>query len=84
MSWKYSTSRAELLSLNHYHVQVLCWGVRNMKKFELTSVTSPSIEFECAGGLAQSEAIKDTKKNPNFENPVLTRMIVVITNTYFE
>lgn len=55
-----------------------------MKKFELTSVTSPSIEFECAGGLAQSEVIKDTKKNPNFENPVLTRMIVVITNTYFE
>ena len=55
-----------------------------MKKFELTSVTSPSIEFECAGGLARSEVIKDTKKNPNFENPVLTRMIVVITNTYFE
>lgn len=55
-----------------------------MKKFELTSVTSPSIEFECAGGLVQSEVIKDTKKNPNFENPVLTRMIVVITNTYFE
>nr|XP_058962380.1 myoferlin-like [Pocillopora verrucosa] len=57
-------------------IEVLCWGVRNMKKFELTSVTSPSIEFECAGGLAQSEVIKDTKKNPNFENPVLTRMIV--------
>ena len=49
-----------------------------MKKFELTSVSSPSIEFECAGGVVQSEVIKDTKKNPNFEKPVLTRMIVVI------
>lgn len=49
-----------------------------MKKFELTSVTSPSIEFECAGGVVQSDVIKDTKKNPNFEKPVLTRMIVVI------
>ena len=48
-----------------------------MKKFELTSVTSPSIEFECAGGVVQSDVIKDTKKNPNFEKPVLTRMIVV-------
>ncbi|KAL9983693.1 hypothetical protein ACROYT_G005909 [Oculina patagonica] len=57
-------------------IEVLCWGVRNMKKFELTSVTSPSIEFECAGGVVQSDVIKDTKKNPNFEKPVLTRMIV--------
>lgn len=57
-------------------IEVLCWGVRNMKKFQLTSVTSPSIEFECAGEMVQSEVIKDTRKNPNFENPVLTRMIV--------
>ena len=53
-----------------------------MKKFELTSVTSPSIEFECAGEVVQSEVIKDTKKNPNFENPVLTRMIVVIMSVF--
>ncbi|XP_022778128.1 myoferlin-like [Stylophora pistillata] len=65
-------------------IEILCWGVRNMKKFELTSVTSPSIEFECAGGLVQSDVIKDIKKNPNFENPVLTRMIVVFTTTYLE
>jgi len=64
--------------LIHCHWQVLCWGVRNMKKFELTSVTSPSIEFECAGEVVQSDVIKDTKKNPNFEKPVLTRMIAVI------
>ena len=54
-----------------------------MKKFQLTSVTSPSIEFECAGGMVQSEVIKDTRKNPNFENPVLTRMIVVTISFLF-
>ena len=54
-----------------------------MKKFQLSSVTSPSIEFECAGVVVQSEVIKDTKKNPNFEKPVLTRMIVVIRTTYW-
>lgn len=48
-----------------------------MKKFQLTSVTSPSIEFECAGEVRQSDVIKDTKKNPNFDKPVLARMIVV-------
>ena len=48
-----------------------------MKKFQLTSVTSPSIEFECAGEKRHSDVIKDTKKNPNFEKPVLSRMIVV-------
>ena len=54
-----------------------------MKKFQLTSVTSPSIEFECAGGMVQSEVIKDTRKNPNFENPVLTRMVVVTISFLF-
>ena len=54
-----------------------------MKKFQLTSVTSPSIEFECAGEMVQSEVIKDTRKNPNFENPVLTRMIVVTISFLF-
>ena len=54
-----------------------------MKKFQLTSVASPSIEFECAGEMVQSEVIKDTRKNPNFENPVLTRMIVVTISFLF-
>ena len=54
-----------------------------MKKFQLTSVTSPSIEFECAGEMVQSEVIKDTRKNPNFENPVLTRMVVVTISFLF-
>ena len=48
-----------------------------MKKYELTSVSSPMVEFECNGHLCVSEAIKNTKKNPNFSNPILPRMIVV-------
>ena len=49
----------------------MCWGVRNMGKFQLASVTSPSIEFEVDGKVVQSKVIKDTKKNPNFDDPVL-------------
>ncbi|XP_072177496.1 myoferlin-like [Diadema setosum] len=52
-------------------VEVLCWGVRNMKKYQLASVTSPSLEFEIGGKIIQSKVIKNTKKNPNFDQPVL-------------
>ncbi|XP_070210966.1 myoferlin-like isoform X3 [Littorina saxatilis] len=52
-------------------IEVLCWGVRNMRKFQLSNVSSPSIMFECGGHLRNSLVIKDTKKNPNFVDPVL-------------
>ncbi|XP_060557298.1 dysferlin-like isoform X3 [Ruditapes philippinarum] len=52
-------------------IEVLCWGVRNMKKYQLSSVTSPSIEFEVSGNVVQSNMIKNTKRNPNFGTPHL-------------
>ncbi|XP_038071057.1 myoferlin-like isoform X3 [Patiria miniata] len=52
-------------------VEFLCWGVRNMKKFQLSSVTSPCIEFEVGGKIISSKVIKNTKKNPNFDSPLL-------------
>ena len=54
----------------------MCWGVRNMRKFQLASVTSPSIEFEVGGHMVQSKVIKNTKKNPNFDDNVLFLDIV--------
>ncbi|XP_071949270.1 myoferlin-like isoform X3 [Antedon mediterranea] len=52
-------------------VEILSWGVRNMKKFQLASVTSPSIEFEVGGKVIESKVIKNTKKNPNFDTPLM-------------
>ncbi|XP_030841562.1 myoferlin isoform X6 [Strongylocentrotus purpuratus] len=52
-------------------VEILCWGVRNMKKYQLASVTSPSLEFEVGGKIIKSKVIKNTKKNPNFDQPLL-------------
>ncbi|XP_033126409.1 myoferlin-like isoform X5 [Anneissia japonica] len=52
-------------------VEILSWGVRNMKKFQLASVTSPSIEFEVGGKIIESKIIKNTNKNPNFDSPLL-------------
>lgn len=52
-------------------IEVLCWGVRNMKKYQLASVTSPSVEFECGGEILKTAIIKNTKRNPNFDEPLL-------------
>lgn len=51
-------------------IEVLCWGVRNMKRYQLASVASPSIEFECGGHVVHSTVIKNTQKNPNFDQPL--------------
>ena len=57
-------------------LQVLCWGVRDMKRFQLLQVTSPLVEFECGGISVKSKNIKNTKVNPNFPDPVLSFDVV--------
>ena len=41
-----------------------------MKKFQLANVSSPSIEFECGGHVIHSSVIKNTNRNPNFDEPI--------------
>lgn len=48
----------------------MCWGLRNMKKYQLTSVTSPSIDFEIGDKKISSTVIKNLKRNPNFDQPL--------------
>ncbi|VEL14745.1 unnamed protein product [Protopolystoma xenopodis] len=52
-------------------IEVLCWGVRNMRKFQLMSVNSPSVEIEIGGNRVESSVIKNAKRNPNFNSPLL-------------
>ncbi|CAD5119914.1 DgyrCDS8495 [Dimorphilus gyrociliatus] len=48
-------------------IEILCLGLRNMKKYQFSNVTSPSIEFEIGGHVQKSPVIKNIKKNPNFQ-----------------
>ena len=59
--------------------QVLCWGVRDMKRFQCLPVSSPLVEVECNGVVNKSKPIEDVKKSPNFPQSILTLDVVSIT-----
>lgn len=52
-------------------VEILAWGLRNMKTYQLAAVSSPSLVVECGGQRVESAVIKNMKKNPNFPSSVL-------------
>lgn len=52
-------------------IEVLAWGLRNMKMYQLAPVTSPCLVVECGGERIQTAVIKNMKKCPNFQGNVL-------------
>ncbi|XP_067344047.1 myoferlin-like isoform X2 [Channa argus] len=52
-------------------VEILAWGLRNMKPYQLAAVSSPSLVVECGGDRVESAVIKNMKRSPNFPGSVL-------------
>ncbi|XP_035461979.2 myoferlin isoform X1 [Scophthalmus maximus] len=58
-------------------IEILTWGLRNMKTYQLATVSSPSLIVECGGEIVQTAAIKNFKKNPNFPGSVLLLKVLL-------
>ncbi|XP_028983374.1 myoferlin [Betta splendens] len=58
-------------------IEVLTWGLRNMKSYQLATVSCPSLIVECGGETVQTAVIKNFKKNPNFPGSVLLLKVLL-------
>lgn len=57
-------------TLSKYRLEVLFWGLRDLKRVHLLTVDSPRVDIECAGNIIHSTVIQNAKRNPNFANPI--------------
>lgn len=62
---------------------MLCWGVRDMKKYQLLSVKSPLVEIECGGTVVSTSPISDASEDPNFPNPIISFDVVRKCNIFY-
>nr|XP_026691852.1 myoferlin isoform X2 [Ciona intestinalis] len=51
-------------------VEILVWGVREMKSFKLLAVDNPSVMIQIGEVELRTKVMKNFKHNPNFEEPV--------------
>ncbi|NXG36057.1 FR1L4 protein, partial [Dromaius novaehollandiae] len=52
--------------LKEFRIEILFWGLRDLKRVNLFEVDQPQVIIECAGKKVESEVITAYKGNPNF------------------
>ncbi|XP_072851425.2 myoferlin isoform X2 [Pogona vitticeps] len=58
-------------------IEILAWGLRNMKNYQMAPVTSPSLIVQCGSEMVESVVIKNLKKTPNFPGSVLFMKVLL-------
>ncbi|KAF7238942.1 Fer-1-like protein 4, partial [Varanus komodoensis] len=56
--------------LKEFRIEILFWGLRDLKRVNLFEVDQPQVVIECAGKKVESEVITTYKENPNFNELV--------------
>lgn len=63
-----------------FRLEVIFWGVRDMKKICYLPVLKPRIIIECAGVHVKSEVMENAKKFSNFEEPhIMVDLVTTVT-----
>ncbi|XP_054702020.1 fer-1-like protein 4 isoform X1 [Grus americana] len=52
--------------LKEFRIEILFWGLRDLKRVNLFEVDQPQVIIECAGKKVESEVVVAYKENPNF------------------
>nr|XP_056700148.1 fer-1-like protein 4 [Euleptes europaea] len=52
--------------LKEFRIEILFWGLRDLKRVNLFEVDQPQVIIECAGKKVESEVVTSFKENPNF------------------
>ncbi|XP_077460197.1 fer-1-like protein 4 [Stigmatopora argus] len=56
--------------LRNFRIEVLFWGLRELKRVQLFEVERPLVRVECAGRLLESEEMESYKTHANFKEVV--------------
>ncbi|XP_071807797.1 otoferlin-like isoform X5 [Asterias amurensis] len=56
--------------LCRYRIEVVFWGVREMKRLQLMTVDKPRCDVQCGGETLSSSIIYNAQRNPNFPDNV--------------
>lgn len=64
--------------MTSYRLEVIFWGVRDMRKIKYVPVRRPRIILECAGVHVKSEVMKNARKFSNFEEPHIMIELVIL------
>ncbi|XP_049327745.1 fer-1-like protein 4 [Astyanax mexicanus] len=56
--------------LKKFRIEVLYWGLRDLKRVNLFEVEKPQVRMECSGQLIESGEIESYKQDPNFKEVV--------------
>uniref|UniRef100_A0A8B9US32 C2 domain-containing protein n=1 Tax=Anas zonorhyncha TaxID=75864 RepID=A0A8B9US32_9AVES len=56
--------------LKEFRIEILFWGLRDLKRVNLFEVDQPQVIIECAGKKVESEVIVAYKENPSFTEVV--------------
>ncbi|KAJ6653222.1 hypothetical protein lerEdw1_010008 [Lerista edwardsae] len=64
-------------------IEILAWGLRNMKNYNLLVIYSPSLIIECGGESIETPPIQNLQENPNFSiNTFLMKVILKFNSSF--